>query len=289
MNILIGIITYKRHNVLVECVKRTKAMLDKHDCNASYVFVANDMDSTLGEKLEFVERKHIIIPDKNTGVAGGRNLIIRYANECGLYDHILFIDDDAYLETVPNFEQLCKSSIYACTSFDANGYCRAEDLPPGFKLGCLGISKIVPVGTFIGVAHIMGKEIVQKFSYDEITSYGFEEFNLSFRARSFGHEIYVISNFKVIHLKDPNGRIDKKKVAENRLKSKIYLALTFYTPIIGYVNITFNIMLAFYRGISLTQIFKLIAEAKRNVTSIPMKRRVLLMKRLRQLNFPILR
>lgn len=289
MKILVGIITYKRHDILLACLQKTREVLESLELSVSYAFVSNDLDPTLIDKLDNNADCHVIMPDQNIGVAGGRNLIIHYARDKNEFDFILFIDDDAYLNKIPNFQELNKSAIYACNSVDADGNIREQDLPPGLCFKDRSNFENIQVGTFIGVCHIFGSHVFNSCDYDEITLYGFEEFNLSFKAQILDFDIFATPKLEVTHLKDPRGRIDARAVAEARLKSKLVLARTFLPFGVRLINISSNVLLAAFRGVSINKIIKIIASSIPNGNPISTDKRKSLIKKLRRVNFPLYR
>lgn len=146
----------------------------------------------------------------NLGVAGGRNLGMKYAQG----DYYVFIDDDAIWHS-PNdvamlidyFEQNPTCAALAVKSLDSTGDIRIPELPfPNKKQGLQAVNP-TEVAYYYGVGHALRASSVQQVGcYPEHFFYAAEEIDLSLRLVDAGFKIVYLPSVAVYHFKAQAGR-----------------------------------------------------------------------------------
>lgn len=136
----------------------------------------------------------------NLGVSKGRNFGVEFSNA----DLVLFIDDDALLETRFEFRSRCEKMILdrSCivTTFkvlDENRVVERQHDPRLFKSQSFQ-SRFV--GTFLGGACLVRRDSFAAIGgfFEELT-YGMEEWDLSLRAHNLGYRIFFDCSVVLFH------------------------------------------------------------------------------------------
>jgi GT2 family glycosyltransferase len=187
-----------------------------------------------------------IVHDKNLGVAGGRNFLIKKAKG----DSLLVLDDDVVFEKNNAIEAI--SALFSQQRFIENNtavitlnifyYDTNERQPSAFPHKDIENYKNKPwflTYYFTGAAHLMKRELFNKTGfYPEDFFYGMEEYDLSYRVLDSGYTLAYDDSVKVLHKESPTGRVsnatklgmmwlNKSKVAWRYLPEKYFYSTAF--------------------------------------------------------------
>ena len=218
MKISIGILSYKRTDLLIETIS---CLNNKNNKNLELIILNNNEDkciyndvlSCLPENMDL----NYIWDKCNYGVSTGRNLIL---NNC-TGDVIIILDDDVFIE---DFDSILKSVLNDFSSddelsaiafnikdFSTKKHNRYEiphknkniDLDEDFYT-----YMVIGAGNAIKVKDALS---VGNFATD-FGLYGFEEIDLSFRLINLGKKIKYNHKCNIYHKKSPDGRFSNKSV-----------------------------------------------------------------------------
>jgi GT2 family glycosyltransferase len=187
-----------------------------------------------------------IVHDKNLGVAGGRNFLIKRAKG----DFLLVLDDDVVFEKNNAIEKV--ATLFSQPRFIENNtavitlnifyYDTDERQPSAFPHKDIENYKDKPwffTYYFTGAAHLMKRALFDKTGfYPEDFFYGMEEYDLSYRVLNTGYTLAYDDSVKVLHKESPTGRVsnatklgmmwlNKSKVAWRYLPKKYFYSTAF--------------------------------------------------------------
>lgn len=241
--VVIIILNFNRQKDVLECLKSVSNL--DYSPFETIVVDNGSTDRSVFEIKNQYPSIHIIESKINLGVAGGRNLGIRYANEKLNYKFLLFLDDDVVIDKSALSEMV--------SSFDTNENigivtpkCYLTNIPGviGYAGGMsvnLFTGKITNIGNgtkdegqfdkskFIsscgGLCLISNELIIKVGIFDEkFNPYGWEDVDLSLRARAKGFKIFYNHKAIVYHKGGKKGR--GKAINEYEFsKSKNYFCL----------------------------------------------------------------
>ncbi|OGU28514.1 MAG: hypothetical protein A2057_02180 [Ignavibacteria bacterium GWA2_35_9] len=240
--VAIIILNYNKKDDIIECLESIFKMDYKY-----FEVIVVDNGSHDGS-VDAIKNKypdvHLIESIKNLGASGGRNLGIKYANEKFNYKFILFLDNDITImrntlsEMVNSFN--LKENIGIVTP-----KCYQMNLP-GTIVYAGGMSvnfftgNITNIGggkkdegqfdqsKFIfacGGLCLVSKNVMDKIEkFDEtFNPYGWEDVDLSIRARKFGFKIFYNSRAVVYHKGGKKGRGTISEYEFSKVKNYFYL------------------------------------------------------------------
>lgn len=170
------------------------------------------------------------ISEKNLGVAGGRNFLLKKTDT----EFVVEIDDDIEfanrnaLASAVSFMQ--KNLSIGCGAFRITNYHtqnqNKKEFP--FKNKRRSTDKPGSCFWFIGAGHIFrGSSLKEVGLYKNFFPYGSEEQDLSIRLIDSGHDIFYIPSAHILHKASPVARIDNQYelgslLLKNRLKFALY-------------------------------------------------------------------
>lgn len=136
----------------------------------------------------------------NLGVSKGRNYGVEFSNA----DLVLFIDDDALLETGSEFRSRCERMLLdqrcVVTTFkvvDENRVVERHHDPRILKIKTFQSSY---VGTFLGGACLVRRDyFVTIGGFFEALTYGMEEWDFSLRAHDLGYRVFFDCSVLIFH------------------------------------------------------------------------------------------
>ena len=181
----------------------------------------------------------IIESTSNTGVAGGRNILFKQS----VGEIVVFIDDDAVIETstglfwekITEFYFNSDAGILAFKSLAPNDTVTPKEIPVPLK----DSDKITETISFVGVAHVIKRSIVQRdVLYPSKLFYGMEEWYLSLWVMNFGKKIIYDPQLVVKHYKSQVNRLEKDQYYINLARNKVYisfLAMPWFSKLSYYV------------------------------------------------------
>ncbi|MBY3150861.1 glycosyltransferase [Rhizobium laguerreae] len=220
----IVILTFGRDDALLNTLERLSSALGT--TGFQLVLVDNNADGR--NRREMIDKfDDVVLVDEryNMGVSAGRNKGICVSTG----DVILFLDDDALLETPGDFVIRLttlfaddpKLGVVAFRSFVGDD--RIED-PIEFPHTDKSKSRDAPFDTFryIGVAHAIRRTLLERTGlYCASFFYGMEEFDLSYRALKLGYRIEFRPEFRVQHMKANAGRLPSSAVIRRMYANKL--------------------------------------------------------------------
>jgi len=241
--VAIVILSYNKKKDILECLDSIFNL----DYNEFEVIVVDNgsSDGSVEEIKTKYPNVHLIESKINLGVAGGRNLGVKCANEILKYKFLLFLDDDIVIDKSALSEMI--------SSFNSDGNigivtpkCYLTNMPRviGYAGGMsvnLFIGKITDIGggvidvgqldqsKFISSSAglcLLRKELFNKVGmFDEkFNPYGWEDVDFSLSARQKGFKIFYNHKAVVFHKGGKKGR--GKAIAEYEFsKSKNYFYL----------------------------------------------------------------
>lgn len=214
------IITYNREADLIALLSNMATQQEWVAAEDEILIHNNNSSDSYSNLQEFI-RLHPQLPicytegDKNLGVAGGRNHLIKTAQNPLLLildDDVEFVQDDALVRIKQIFEKpFFKENNTAVVTFDIRYYDTKEVQLSAFPHKDYKSHKDKKEFLsyyFIGAAHLMKKELFAVTGYyPEDYFYGMEEYDLSFRILDAGYTIGYDSSVSLLHKESPLGRM----------------------------------------------------------------------------------
>lgn len=225
------IITYGRRKELIPCLESVIKQTYK---NFEIILIDNNKDKNISNYiLEEVlklndQRIYYFKAGKNLGVTGGRNYGIKKAKG----DVLVFIDDDAFLESISTFkkiyERMTQNDKTGVLSFKIVNYYTKKIEKKTFphRNKKLNPDKEFETTYFLGGGCAIKKEVFDKVGlYSEDFFYGMEELDLSFKIINAGYRIFYFPAVIVFHKKSPEGRLKNKEMWQKTLENRIKVAI----------------------------------------------------------------
>ncbi|OIR05728.1 N-glycosyltransferase [mine drainage metagenome] len=218
------IITYNRPADTLELLQNIVQLDDAGSLLNSVIVVNNASTEDYSLIKKFVAETtsvnfKYIDSEKNLGVAGGRNLALRYATA----EILIFLDDDCVLQNKDALHQLLRS--FAEQSFD-----NRETAIVSFKVLYYSTLQMQINGLphkkiekykhkekfftyyFAGGAHAIKRKVLTEVgNLPEEFFYGMEEYDLSYRIIDKGYCIKYDANIVMLHKESPLGRKTKEE------------------------------------------------------------------------------
>lgn len=229
--ISILIITMNRFDDLGECINLLLTQ-DYNDYEILILDNGSDYDSFTAFKSKFNDNPIITIyrSEKNLGVSGGRNFLLKKAT-----GNILFtIDDDAFLYDKDSLIKI-ENKFKIDTGVEILAFKSINYYSKEIELGSFPSKnknkdhdKEFIAGTFIGVAHAFKKEVIETIGlYNDYFPYGMEEVDFSLRALDANFCIKYYPKISVFHKKTNTARlfIDHQKFLVNQFEKRITVAI----------------------------------------------------------------
>ncbi|KAA5532431.1 glycosyltransferase family 2 protein [Taibaiella lutea] len=187
-----------------------------------------------------------VVHDKNLGVAGGRNFLIKKAKG----DFLLVLDDDVVFEKKDAIETVAalfsqprfienNTAVITLNIFYYDTNERQLSAFPHKDIENYKDKHWFFTYYFTGAAHLMKRELFDKTGfYPEDFFYGMEEYDLSYRVLDTGYTLAYDDSVKVLHKESPTGRVsnatklgmmwlNKSKVAWRYLPKKYFYSTAF--------------------------------------------------------------
>ncbi len=254
-------ITYNRKDDLSYSLDALK--LQDYKGNLEIIIV--DQHSNDGTK-EMIENQYsndvkYIRLEENLGVAGGRNVGVKFAQ----YENLVFLDDDAHfvsltaLTEIENTMNSCPNKIFAFQIRDIEG--GLFHWPYSKKL-LKQSSETFVCNKYIGCGHAIKKSFFEQVKgYSEHMFFGFEETELVMKM--FGQNelpVLYVGKIEIVHRVTPTTRIADKKRFYYKVRNRVYVIREMH-PIGGGVYLLYYLIGYFYRAL----ISKTISEYKSGV------------------------
>jgi len=226
-NILIAIIVlnFNKRNDILDCLKSI-FNLEYPEIEVIVVDNGSTDGSSEAIKSEYPD-VHLVESKKNLGVAGGRNIGIKYADQKFNYKYLLFLDDDIIIEKKALTEMVC--SFYKDKSIGIVAPKCLLSKTPGVIGYAGGMSvnlfsgKIINIGggekdegqfdkpgfiSSCGGLCLISRELINQVGiFDEkFNPYGWEDVDLSLRARQKGFKIFYNHKAVIYHKGGKKGR-----------------------------------------------------------------------------------
>lgn len=228
-NITIVILTFKRDDILGTQASRLEQLYQSQPL-FKVVIVDNNADGTC--RGRFFEDKGyeflVMRPEKNLGVAGGRNLGLSVVDT----EFMVFWDDDAIVTgsfslrlLVDLFRSDSQLGVVAFRSLNpGTGKIDAAEFPHTNK-SLRESEQSFYTFRFIGVGHAMRTDILTKAgTYDVSFFYGMEEFDLAYRILNQDYKILYDPRFSLHHHKHSSGRLRSNEKWMRSYSNKLKLA-----------------------------------------------------------------
>jgi GT2 family glycosyltransferase len=197
------IITYKRHNELLEAVR---SIISEPDYD-EIIIIDNDPFSELMGKLPWKDSIKYFLQDRNYGVAGGRNKGIEEAQG----DILVFLDDDAVFSSsnvLKTSREYFENNInLACLAFRIENYYSRKIVPMEFPHPDTNkADQETFISYFLGGACALRRSALDHVGPFMDLQYGGEELELSFRLIKAGYFLLYTPRVLVLHKASSSGR-----------------------------------------------------------------------------------
>jgi len=223
--IAIVVLNYNKRNDILDCLKSI-FNLEYPEIEVIVVDNGSTDGSSEAIKSEYPD-VHLVESKKNLGVAGGRNIGIKYADQKFNYKYLLFLDDDIIIEKKALTEMVC--SFYKDKSIGIVAPKCLMSKTPGVIGYAGGMSvnlfsgKIINIGggekdegqfdkpgfiSSCGGLCLISRELINQVGiFDEkFNPYGWEDVDLSLRARQKGFKIFYNHKAVIYHKGGKKGR-----------------------------------------------------------------------------------
>lgn len=281
--ISILIITYNRPEDTLDLLKSLNEQNNIRE-HVGEILILNNNSSVSYSSIEEYTESHpdlkikYIPHDKNLGVAGGRNFLIRTAQ----YPFLLVLDDDV---VIPDNNAIIKaSSLFAKKEFKENNTAiitlnifyystneRQKNALPHKKYAIYKDREWFLTYYFTGAAHLMKKELFEQTGlYPEDFFYGMEEYDLSYRVINSGYSLAYDSSIKILHKESPEGRVTNREKLGMMWYNKSVVAWR-YLPTVYFYSTVF-MWGAFYlkkSGFHFSGFFRTFRKIRKIRTGIP--------------------
>jgi GT2 family glycosyltransferase len=292
--VAIIVLNHNKKNDILECL----ASISKMNYRDFEVIVV-DNDSSDGSAEEIRNRYpnvHLIENKVNLGVAGGRNIGVRYANEKLNYKYLLFLDDDIIIDKNALLEMICSFNTNESVGI-VTPKCYMMHIPEtiGYAGGMtvnLFTGKITDIGggekdtgqfeqsRFISSSAglcLLSKELLNKVGlFDEkFNPYGWEDVDFSLRAKKNGYKILYNPKAIIYHKGGKKGRGRAINEYEfSKTKNYFYLirkhANIFQLVIMGFC-LPFRILIIILKELFVGEFKTLFAQLRGFLNSIKLK------------------
>jgi len=286
--ISILIITYNRPADLLDLLKSIIGQTNTDAVLEEVLILNNASTESYQEVTDYINihpalKAKFILSDTNSGVAGGRNQLMRVAKG----DLLLVLDDDTVftkpsdlqnlseLFDDPFFKQANTGVITMRVIYYDNNEVQVTAFPHKMYEKYAANSRFL-TSYFIGCAHLMKRQVLSETGlYPEDFHYGMEEYDLGYRILNAGYTIGFDNGVTIAHKESPLGRqanykklqmqwVNKSKVAWRYLPFK-YFVTTSVSWAIQYLRMAKGHLGAFF--VSLFQIFKIPFTEQRHTVS----------------------
>lgn len=222
--ISILIITYNRPEDTLDLLKSLNAQNNIDELVGEILILNNNSSVSYTEIEEYIKehpdlKVKYIAHDKNLGVAGGRNFLIKKAQ----FPLLLVLDDDVI---IPEKDAMIKAAgLFAKKQFEDHNTAvitlnifyhstneRQKNALPHKKYTQYKDKEWFMTYYFTGAAHLMKKELFEKTGlYPEDFFYGMEEYDLSYRIIDAGYALAYDNSIKILHKESPAGRVTNRE------------------------------------------------------------------------------
>lgn len=233
-NISIGLLTYKRTDLLLETIQDIVFV----ESSIDLIIVNNNEDTDIKEELiflnDFKNINLIYIWDKiNYGVAKGRNKIIEVTKT----PFLILFDDDV---VIPNINTIINNTIQTfkynsevgAIAFHIKDYqtklVNKYEIPHKNKK--INLEQDFDTYLFIGAGHALKMSIIEKTGGypDDFGLYGMEEIDLAFRIIGSSYRIRYVSDNIIYHKRSPNGRHSNDYIYYLSFLNRVKIAIHYF-------------------------------------------------------------
>ncbi len=219
------VLNFNKKNEVLDCLKSI-SMMDYSEFEV--IIVDNGSTDGSAEAIKSIYPDvHLVSSNKNLGVAGGRNLGIKYADENLDYNYLLFLDDDILIDKKALSEMVCSFNNDKNIGI-VTPKCYISGLP-----GIIGYAGGMSVNLFTGRINDIGNGekdtgqfdksgfisscgglcLISRKLFNEVghfdekfNPYGWEDVDLSLRAKQKGFKIFYNHKAVMYHKGGKKGR-----------------------------------------------------------------------------------
>lgn len=221
-----AIATYKRAGYCIATVRRLLNFEIIED-----IVVVGDNCPEVELVVKYFEKSRrvtVINSEINSGPGITKNVAVSKTKN----DIVLVCDDDVYLESLCNYQDLMGKlrdySLIQGNILDEFGQNRSFEHPFRFAWQ-VPKRKLVEVSHFIGAIHIINKaNFLSVGGYPQIARYGFEELRLSLELLRRGYKIAFDPSISCLHYRAPHGRVPKSELNRIMYYKRAQIAEDFY-------------------------------------------------------------
>ncbi|EMO6566052.1 glycosyltransferase [Proteus mirabilis] len=234
--ISIGILSYKRTDLLIETLK--DIIQTKHPI--SLIILNNNVDLCILKDIEIILNRNNLVKltyihhNKNYGVAIGRRVLIEHCDT----KHMILLDDDV---EIPDINKIIHN-VVACfhknkdikgIAFNIKEYGinkhNKYEIPHKNKK--INMNEDFYTYLMIGAGHAVDVEVVRSIGNypDDFGLYGFEEIDVAFRIINANYKIKYLCDCVVLHKKSPDGRFSNEKVNELAFINRTKMAKRYFS------------------------------------------------------------
>jgi GT2 family glycosyltransferase len=266
------ILTRNRFQGLLTLIKSIVTLKGFETENFEILILDNGSDEKLSNSILkdlTINNLHIIISEKNIGLAAGRNLLGKEANG----EWLFFIDDDAFIPeenflfTFRNFLEKHNNNRLAIVACNIIEYYKPwKNLYPFSKkyLKKINLKEPVKCSYFLGGAHFIKRDVFLKLNgYDEKLFFWGEELDFSYKVINNGYEIYYNPDLLVIHKSSGIKHFDKRREHYYFIRNKIYLNHKYLPWYLRWVSNTIWLFVHLIQTKSISILFEAIIDAHR--------------------------